>query len=367
MSKHTPILARPVPPCPWLTVQFTLTIGRLHPGKKQRSYLMKIQRDDWRPTISLDNLKLRSEIVWRLRSYFRAQDFLEVHTPVLSRDTVVDRHIDPISLGGRALGVADLQEDTFYLQTSPEFAMKRLVASGAERIYQIGPVFRAGERGSMHNPEFTMIEWYRTGDDLDKATELLANIVQVALPQSKPVRETYQSAFLRTVGICPLDGAIHELVEAAHRHELNVAGDWSDDKDEWLNLLFAEVVQPQLGLAQPAIITHYPASQSALARICEDNPRVAQRFELFFSGVELANGYNELLDADELSTRNEIVRLQRQQDGKDRLHSDDCLLAAMRAGMPPFSGCALGLDRLVMAVTHAKQLDEVICFPIERA
>lgn len=322
---------------------------------------------NWRPTASLDNLKLRSEVVWRLREFFRLAGFDEVHTPVLSRDTVMDRHIDPVVLSGQSLGVPDLRESQFYLQTSPEFAMKRLLAAGAERIYQIGPVFRSGERGALHNPEFTMMEWYRVGDDLESATELLSGIVQTVLPDTRPIRETYRSAFQRTVGTCPLASSIESLRQVAIQRGLEVSDHWSEDKDDWLNLLFAEVVQPQLGFDQPTILTHYPASQSALARICEKDPRVAERFELFISGIELANGYNELIDADELSNRNEIVRGQRLQDGKEDFHSGGRLVEAMQAGLPPCSGCALGLDRLLMVLCNATQIDDVLAFPIERA
>lgn len=323
--------------------------------------------ENWRPSISLSNLRERSEVVWRIRRFFYESEFAEVHSPILSRDTVIDRHIDPVVLPGSSLGIGWLQRSDFFLQTSPEFGMKRLLAAGAERIYQISSVFRAGERGEYHNPEFTMIEWYRVGDDFVAAVDFLVALLQAVKPDWSPKRTTYQQAFLEHAKICPLTCSNSELAEVALTHQLGVDRDWSNDRDDWLNLIFSEVVQPRLGALQPEIISHYPASQSALAKICQNDARVAERFELFIGGVELANGYHELLDAEELANRNSLVGQQRLSDGKSPLPSESRLLAAMREGLPACSGCALGLDRLLMVLCEAKTIDEVICFPIERA
>ncbi len=292
---------------------------------------------------------------------------LEVHTPILSQDTVVDRHIDPIVLPGAALAVADLADTPFYLQTSPEFGMKRLLAVGMQAFYQIGPVFRAGERGDFHNPEFTMVEWYRAGDGLNAAVELLARLVHQVLNCQQPQVETYQEVFMRLVNCDPLACSVNELAELATTRHLGVDQQWSADRDDWLNLIFSELIQPQLGHAAPLIVTHYPASQSALARVSEQDARTAERFELFISGVELANGYHELLDASELISRNATVAEQRWKDGKERLPLHSRLIDAMQAGLPACSGCALGLDRLVMIATGSRSIDQVIPFPIERA
>lgn len=322
---------------------------------------------DWQPTAKVDVLTARARLVHTIRTYFHECSILEVHTPVLSQDTVVDRYIDPVVVPGRALGVASVREVPLYLQSSPEFGMKRLLAAGMSRIYQIAPVFRAGERGAHHNPEFCMVEWYCVGDDLAQAIELLANLVSRLLATPPPHVETYQAAFTRLVGCDPLASEIDELAEQAVAHGLGVDRQWSNDHDEWLNLLFAELVQPQLGLERPSIITHYPASQSALARISDDDPRTAERFELFVAGIELANGYHELLDAEELMRRDQFVSAQRDHDGKTPLTRPGRLQAAMRSGLPACSGCALGLDRLVMVATGAQQIDEVLAFPIEIA
>lgn len=321
----------------------------------------------WQPSISLKNLHLRSHILWKIRQFFHQADFLEVHTPILSRDTVVDRHIDPVTVAGSALGVAVLREETLFLQTSPEFGMKRLLAAGAQRIYQIGPVFRAEERGHFHNPEFTMVEWYRTGDELSQATEFLCQMLRAVSDRWQPRSITYQQAFQQHAAICPLQSSLVELASAAIRLHLGVTFEWSNDRDDWLNLIFSEVVQPQLGSLQPEIVTHYPSSQSALARVSPDDQRVAERFELFIDGIELANGYHELLSADELSLRNVQVNQQRARDGKRTLPSDSRLIAAMQSGLPACSGCALGLDRLLMVLSQASRIDQVISFPIERA
>ena len=323
--------------------------------------------DHWQPTASLANLELRSELLWRLRSFFRAQGFWEVQTPVLSRDTVIDLHIDPLAIAAEALSLGELQGAELYLQTSPEFGMKRLLAAGAQCIYQIGPVFRGGERGPLHNPEFTMVEWYRVGDDLDDAVDLLAELMRAAVPGSGPVRRTYQECFLDCVGVCPLDSATEQLAQAAERHRLSVTSLFSTQRDDWLDLLFAELVQPRLGHEQPLIVTHYPASQAALAKVDPADHRVAERFELFMAGVELANGYHELLAADELDQRNRRTQAQRTQAGKQPLQAGSRLEAAMRAGLPQCSGCALGLDRLAMVLCQAASIDQVLAFPIDRA
>jgi len=321
----------------------------------------------WRPTATLESLRKRSELLWRLRSLFYDQGFMEVHTPILSLDSVLDRYIDPIAVEGSAVGLPQFHDATFYLQTSPEFGMKRLMAAGADKIYQIAPAFRSGERGQYHNPEFTMLEWYRAGDSLDQAVDFLKGLVRAVLPESRPVSMTYQQAFLSSLGLCPLSCSIQDLEREAQRHELPLGTEWGHDRDEWLNLLFAEVIQPQLGTDQPVIVTHYPASQSALARICSQDPCVAERFELFLGGVELANGYHELLDAHQLVRRNQITSQLRQRDGKLVPKSESQLLAAMRCGLPECSGCALGLDRLLMVLSAADHIDRVISFPIERA
>ncbi|QDV21966.1 EF-P lysine aminoacylase EpmA [Aureliella helgolandensis] len=321
----------------------------------------------WRPTASIEVLRRRGELTWRLRQFFHQRDILEVHTPTLCHDTVVDRHIEPIALPGKALGLAELADDTLFLQTSPEFCMKRLVAAGMPAIYQIGPVYRGGESGNFHNPEFTMVEWYRVGDNLTQAVQLLSELVVAALGVSPPHQQTYQAAFQQYAQLDPLACPISELARCAVDRNLGVGLDWSQDRDDWLNLIFSDVIQPQLGHNLPTIITHYPASQSALARLSSQDARTAERFELFIHGIELANGYNELTDASELVHRNQTTNRQRLDDGHRALPEQSYLIDAMQATFPACSGCALGLDRLLMVAEGITDIDRVISFPISRA
>jgi lysyl-tRNA synthetase class 2 len=321
----------------------------------------------WQPTTSIANVKRRAELLWTIREFFHRRGVLEVQTPILSRDVIIDRYIDPVSLPGASLALAGFDKTTFYLQTSPEFCMKRLLAVGMSSIYEITPVFRAGERGTYHNPEFTMLEWYLVGAGFQHGVDLLAELIIETLGVDRVERLSYQAAFLGTLGCDPLEASLAELSRLAIELQLNVAEDWSDERDEWLNLLFSEGVQPHLGKQCPTIVTHYPATQAALARLSPHDDRTAERYELFIDGVELANGYHELLDAEELERRNEQSLAQRSCDEKPPLPTYSRLVDAMRSGLPACSGCALGLDRLLMVALAASSIDEVLPFPIERA
>ncbi len=326
-----------------------------------------INSNAWQPTASIANVKRRAELLWTIREFFHRRGVLEVQTPILSRDVIIDRYIDPVCLSGASLALADFDQTTFYLQTSPEFCMKRLLAAGMSSIYEITPVFRAGERGTYHNPEFTMLEWYLVGAGFQHGVDLLAELIVATLKVDSVERLSYQDAFQKTIACDPLVASLAELSGLAVALQLNVAEDWSDERDEWLNLLFSEGVQPHLGRERPIIVTHYPATQAALARLCPHDSRTAERYELFVDGVELANGYHELLDAKELERRNEQSLAQRSADGKPLLPTHSRLVDAMRAGLPASSGCALGLDRLLMVALAASSIDEALPFPIERA
>lgn len=331
--------------------------------------------DDWRPVATARALQQRGEIVWQIRQFFQSCGFVEVQTPTLSRDTVIDRYIDPIELPGSALGCAQASADRYFLQTSPEFGMKRLLAAGMTSIYQLGPAYRCGERGQHHNPEFTMLEWYRVGETLADALDFLGRLTDHILGLQPEARRfqptqlvTYQQAFQSTLGIDPLECSLARLQQAAEELAVPLASSWSDQaRDDWLNLLFAFGVQPKLGFEHPTLVTNYPASQAALAAVSVQDPRTAERYELFVDGIELANGYHELLDPDELARRSVQTLQLRQQDGKADLAIENQLLEAMRAGLPDACGCALGVDRLVMVALGRQSIDEVIAFPIERA
>jgi len=322
--------------------------------------------DDFRPTAGRENLRLRASLLRRTREFFDRLGFLEVETPILSADTVVDRHLDPFRM--EICDPSGRPRRSVWLQTSPEFAMKRLLADGFEAIYQIARVFRQGEQGPLHNPEFTMVEWYRAGDGLHEGMQLTGELCDALLQRGPAERLTYADAFRQYVGLDPHTADTPELISAVQSHGIAAPESLSaEDRDGWLDLLLVERVQPNLGRTRPVILYDYPATQAALARIREDNPPVAERFELYVSGIELANGFHELLDPAELLARNAAANARRRADGKPPLPEQSRLIAAMRAGLPPAVGVALGFDRLVMLAAGAKSLAEVMAFPFDRA
>ncbi len=324
--------------------------------------------EDFRPTATIETLKRRSRLLQEVRSFFLESGYWECETPVLSRDIIVDEQfLDPfeISHGG----------ETLYLQTSPESGMKRLLAAGADSIFQISRVMRRGESGRLHNPEYTMIEWYRNGEtyhDQMTFTEALVRRVYLAAGRTIPAwpfeRLTWDEAFERFAGCrvqqLPLEG----LAELAREHNLDIPDSLTVEavnRNGWWNLLLAELVEPNLGRAAPQFLYDYPPSMSALARV---RSNVAERFELYDQGVELCNGYQELTDADEAESRIHVQRaLRRAAGGRDLPAGAPRLIAAMHSGLPDCSGVALGFDRLVMLALGKQSLAEVMAFPIERA
>jgi lysyl-tRNA synthetase class 2 len=323
---------------------------------------------DFLPTADWSRLRLRAQLLDRVRAFFNERGFLEVETPILSHDVVVDRHLDPfVTLLNADPRQPNLGERLF-LQTSPEFAMKRLLAAGGEAIYQITRAFRnGGERGRLHNPEFTIVEWYRTGDGLREGMQLLSDLAEALLARGRAETVSYHQAFERHAQFNPHTAPLEAIAAAAAQREIAVPSGLARDRDGLLNLLLVELVEPHLGRSRPTILFDYPASQAALARVRHDPDPVAERFELYVDGIELANGYHELLDAAVLRQRNAQANSQRLADGKPPLPDDSRLLGAMDAGLPPCTGVALGFDRVVMIAAGANLIDEVIPFPIERA
>lgn len=323
---------------------------------------------DFQPTATWANLRARADLLRRLRRFFDARGFLEVETPLLSRDTVVDLHLDPLPVN---LFGDPRQADAgrrMWLQTSPEFAMKRLLVAGAAAIYQVTKAFRAGEQGTRHNPEFTLVEWYRVGDDMARAITLLSELAAEMLHAPAVDLCSYRAAFQKHVGLDPHTAALAELQEAAAARGVPWPASMEEaDRDEWLNLLLAECVEPHLGSPRPLILYDYPASQAALAQVRAENPPVAERFELYVHGLELAHGYHELRDDAVLTGRIRQANTQRRAAGKYLLPEESRLLEAMRCGLPPCSGVALGFDRLVMAAVGAREISEVVAFPVDRA
>src|SRR5882757_3513590 len=247
---------------------------------------------DFRPRASLAALAQRAELVCKLREFFCARGFMEVETPLVASEIIPELHIEPIRIEGG-----------MFLQASPELHMKRLLAAGAMAIFQATRSFRAGERGQLHNPEFTIIEWYRTGDDMTAGIELLDELMQSLMGTPPATRTTYAEAFERTVGIAAHTASIDELSAATRKANVAIPTAMDEsDRDEWLNLLLAARVEPTLGRNRPEIIYHYPASQASLAKVVRSplGYEVSERFELYYRGVELANGFHELRDAIEL-------------------------------------------------------------------
>ena len=324
--------------------------------------------EDFRPTASVEMLRRRSELTMAIHSFFQGQDFVHVETPLVSCDTVVDQHIEPVPILRSSFTGSALDDRPMWLQTSPEFAMKRLLASGMDSIYQICKAFRQGEQGARHNPEFTMLEWYRCGDGLQEGMQLLSEFAAAILKRPQSEMVSYQDAFLKHAQIDPFTQSDKELAELC-RSKIKIAERFSEEqaRDFWLDLILVHLVEPHLGFNAPTIIYDWPASQSALAIVRADQPPVAERFELYVDGVELANGYHELLDSDELLKRNEHVNRQRLADGNAALPEESRLLNAMRAGMPACAGVAVGLDRLLMVMTGAESITDVMAFGFDES
>ncbi len=323
--------------------------------------------NDFLPTASWKNLRLRADLLARTRSFFGRHAFLEVETPLLSADVVVDRYLDPLSVVLPHDARRPEVGRTLWLQTSPEFGMKRLMAAGGQAIYQITRAFRAGEAGQRHNPEFTIVEWYRRGDTMSDGMQLLSDLAESLLSLGPADRVSYAEAFRRHADIDPQRATPAELAERAWRGGISLSDALrKSDRDGWLNVLLTHLVEPHLGQTQPTILYGYPASQAALAQVHGDPP-VAERFELYVRGVELANGYHELVDPDVLRGRNQMANAQRAAEGRRPLKAESRLLAAMQHGLPDCTGVALGFDRVVMLAAGAESLAEVLAFPIDRA
>jgi lysyl-tRNA synthetase class 2 len=319
--------------------------------------------DDWRPTASLGALKSRAAMLAAAREFFAERGVLEVETPVLSAAAVSDPQIE--SLATRVAGIAA----PLYLCTSPEYAMKRLLAAGSGDIYQICKVFRDAERGRWHNPEFTILEWYRLGfDDAALMNEVEALIAALLAPYRKLQRAerlSYSAALRRHAGIDVAHASEHDLTEAARSHGVVCHADL--DRDAKLDLLMGVIVGPRLGAERPCFICDYPASQAALARLKPGSPPVAARFELYLDGVELANGFHELGESVEQRDRfAQDLRLRRAR-GQLQPPLDERLLAALAAGLPDCAGVALGFDRLAAVALTAPRIADAMAFTLDNA
>jgi len=324
---------------------------------------------DWRPTASLEMLRLRATLLARIRAFFARTEVLEVDTPALSLAAATDPALH--SFATTYHGPGPRAGATCYLQTSPEFPMKRLLAAGTGSIYQVCKVFRDGEYGSMHNPEFTLLEWYRTGYDhidlMDEVERLLREVLEDIKPLTSVRHWTYRDLFGEFAGVDPFAVTVPELQALLHsRHDIAPVGLSASELDPWLDLTLTHVIEPGLGPGL-VFVRDYPASQAALARLRPGRPPVAARFEVYLDGIELANGFHELADADEQRQRFKAECRRRVESGDTAVCIDERLLAALESGLPECAGVALGLDRLLLVAGGGRSLHDVIAFPFERA
>ena len=314
--------------------------------------------------MDIEIIKGRARIVSDIRHFFSQRHVLEVDTPILSRAAPTAPYLE--SFKTEFIPMGSIDKASYYLQTSPEFAMKILLAGGSGSIYQIAKVFRNGERGRLHSPEFTMLEWYRPELNLEELMDEVAALLQTITSYSESVRFSYKEVFSQYLNINVLVCSKDELQKLAIKKLPSFSGDFYLDRDGWLELLMSQVIEPELAsLKKPVFIYDFPASQAQLAKVKLDNDgeQVAARFELYAGGLEVANGYDELLDAKELRKRFEYDNQQRLKLGKAEMPIDEKLLAAMDLGLPPCTGVALGLDRLLMLAMNKESIDCVQNLP----
>jgi lysyl-tRNA synthetase class 2 len=318
--------------------------------------------EQWKPTASIATLEVRASMLRTAREYFTATRALEVETPTLSAAAATDVHLASTEA---ACGVPRSRR---FLHTSPEYAMKRLLASGCGDIWQICRVYRDGESGRWHNPEFTLIEWYRLGVDHHALMWDVEHLISAMLPPSRDFdraeRLSYRDALQLHAGVDALDDSTAVLIARLQSAGIDVPPSIRSDRDACLDLIMSTLVGPQLGRERLTFVYDYPASQAALARI---RGPVASRFEAYLDGIELANGFHELADAREQRKRFEQDAAERRRRGLPDVPIDEHFLAALEQGLPECSGVAVGFDRLVMCAVNAGHIDEVLAFPFDRA
>jgi lysyl-tRNA synthetase class 2 len=304
--------------------------------------------------LSIDYLQLRAKINYSIRQYFTDQNVLEVSTPVLSFAGNTDPSIESFKTSSST---------PQYLHTSPEFFMKRLLVEGCGSIYQICNVFREGESGRFHNPEFSMLEWYRLDYNYQQLMDdVLALISRVSDKSPEVMKMSYQDAF-KSLGINPHAASEEKLAKLTEKQGISLQGMGKMSRDDWLNLLMSHVIEPGFDKEKLTFIYDYPASQASLAKVRKDKYPLAERFELYWGGIELANGFTELQDVDEQRWRFNHDNQRRLKAGLEEVPVDEKFLDALAQGLPACSGVALGLDRLLMVISGATSIEQVISFP----
>lgn len=318
----------------------------------------------WQPSATIKQVQSRAQLLAQIRAFFYERNVMEVETPLLSHATITDPQLSPFTT--TFLDPSSPEPKTLYLQTSPEFAMKRLLCAGSGDIYQLCKAFRNEESGRYHNPEFTILEWYRVNFDHHQLMDEVDTLLQTTLNTCQAERNTYQKAFMQHLNIDPLSADLAALKQLAHVHGFGNIGAHETNPDTLLQLLFSHCVEPRIGQENPIFIYDFPASQAALARISSENKRVAERFEVYFKGVELANGFHELSDPKEQRERFEKEHNQIRAEQQIR-PIDKNLLAALEHGLPNCSGVALGIDRLLMLKSEQTDIKDVLTMDISNA
>jgi lysyl-tRNA synthetase class 2 len=321
----------------------------------------------WRPSASLEIIQARAALLAGIREFFRQRGVMEVETPVCSHYGVTDPAIESLTTRYRGPGAA--RGETLYLHSSPEFPMKRLLAADCGPIYQICKVFRGGELGRRHNPEFTLLEWYRPGFDHHALMEEVVGLIIQLLPEPLAVEKmTYAEVFQQYLQVDPHRATAEQLRQRAIDARIPGAAQLDlQHTDAWLDLLLTHAIESHLGRGVITFLYDYPATQAALAQVRESDPPVAERFELYLAGVEIANGFHELTDAWEQRRRFEGENLARSEQGLDEVPIDPHLLSALDAGLPPCAGVALGIDRLLMYLCNIEDISQVLSFCYTRA
>lgn len=312
----------------------------------------------WNPSASIEALKIRAAHIAQIRRFFTERAYLEVETPIMSRYGVTDVYLSNIK--------AHFRGQPYNLQTSPEYHMKRLLAAGSGPIFQLARVFRDDELGRWHNPEFTLLEWYQLNINHHALMDEMDELLQMILKTKPMIRKTYQQAFVEICALDPFTASIAQLRDVLKEHQLeNVLSSQEKDKDLYLFLLMSHVIEPALGEEDaPVAVYHFPPSQAALAQI---NDGVAERFEVYFKGVELANGFHELTDVTAQASRFAQDQKLRENMSLAAGEADIYLLEALEHGLPPCSGVALGIDRLLALAMHQNNISSVWSFDFERA
>ncbi len=314
----------------------------------------------WKPTATIETLKARAEILQKIRQFFIDRDVLEVETPLMSGATVTDPYLHSFPVRAK--------DKTYYLQTSPEYAMKRLLASGSGSVFQLCKSFRDDESGRFHNAEFTMLEWYHIGFDHHDLMNEMQDLLKLILGECSVEKFSYAKLFEKYFNLNPHEASLEELRECAETYLKDRLSEFEiDDRDLFLQLLMTEYIEPKLSEKELVFIYDYPVTQAALAKIRKDNPPVAERFEVYFKGIELANGFHELSSAKEQRSRFEKDLLKRRADGTNEVPIDENLLAALEHGFPDCAGVALGIDRLIMLALNKSHIEDVIAFTADRA